>query len=61
MVVVRIPKHDETILSTALDAGAAGIVMPHCDNAAEIKHLLNEIYYRKQKTSSSHRRIGKFC
>lgn len=47
MVVVRIPKHDETVLSTALDAGAAGIVIPHCDNAAEIKHLLNEIYYRK--------------
>ena len=47
MVVVRIPKHDETILSTALDAGAAGIVIPHCDNAAEIKHLLNEIYYRE--------------
>ncbi|KAH6714236.1 Pyruvate/Phosphoenolpyruvate kinase-like domain-containing protein [Leptodontidium sp. 2 PMI_412] len=45
MVVVRIPKHDETVLSTALDAGAAGIVIPHCDNAAEIKHLLNEIYY----------------
>lgn len=47
MVVVRIPKHDETVLSTALDAGAAGIVIPHCDNAAEIKHLLNEIYYRE--------------
>ncbi|KAL2059763.1 hypothetical protein VTL71DRAFT_10147 [Oculimacula yallundae] len=47
MVIVRIPKHDETVLSTALDAGAAGIIIPHCDSAAEVTHLMNEIYYRK--------------
>ncbi len=47
MVVVRVPKHDEVSLSTALDAGAAGIVIPHCESAQEVKDLLNEIYYRK--------------
>jgi len=47
MVVVRVPKHDEVSLSTALDAGAAGIVIPHCESAAEVKKIIKEIYYRK--------------
>ncbi|KAK2623714.1 hypothetical protein QTJ16_006895 [Diplocarpon rosae] len=45
MVIVRFPKKDVTILSTALDAGAAGIVIPHCESAHEVKALLDEIYY----------------
>jgi 4-hydroxy-2-oxoheptanedioate aldolase len=45
MVVVRVPKHDETALSTALDAGAAGIIIPHCESAQEIRDKIKEVYY----------------
>ncbi len=55
MVVVRVPKHDEVSLSTALDAGAAGIVIPHCESAEEVKKIIKEIYYRKEP---SHRYIS---
>lgn len=48
MVVVRVPKHDEVSLSTALDAGASGIVIPHVESADEVKKFLKEIYYRKR-------------
>jgi 4-hydroxy-2-oxoheptanedioate aldolase len=46
MVIVRVPKHDEVSLSTALDAGAAGIVIPHCESAEDVKHFMKDIYYR---------------
>ena len=49
MVVVRIPKHDELSLSTALDAGAAGIVIPHVESAQEVKDKIKEMYYRKSR------------
>ncbi|KAH8760630.1 Pyruvate/Phosphoenolpyruvate kinase-like domain-containing protein [Hyaloscypha sp. PMI_1271] len=45
MVIVRVPKHDEISLTTALDAGAAGIVIPHCESAEEVKQVLEEAYY----------------
>ncbi|KAI0144711.1 Pyruvate/Phosphoenolpyruvate kinase-like domain-containing protein [Pestalotiopsis sp. NC0098] len=45
MVVVRVPKHDEVSLSTALDAGAAGIVIPHVESADEVRHFIKECYY----------------
>ncbi|KAK6073848.1 hypothetical protein SCUP515_06770 [Seiridium cupressi] len=45
MVVVRVPKHDGTILSTALDAGASAIVIPHTESAEEVKHFIKEMYY----------------
>ena len=45
MVIVRIPKNDEVALTTALDAGAAGIVIPHCESAEEVKKFIKEIYY----------------
>lgn len=45
MVVVRVPKHDELSLTTALDAGAAGIVIPHCESAQEVKDFIKEMYY----------------
>jgi 4-hydroxy-2-oxoheptanedioate aldolase len=48
MVIVRVPKHDEISLTTALDAGAAGIVIPHCESAEEVQKMVNEIYYRKR-------------
>lgn len=48
MVVVRVPKHDEVTLTTALDAGAAAIVIPHCESAEEVKKFIKDIYYRKQ-------------
>jgi len=46
MVIVRVPKHDEISLTTALDAGAAGIVIPHCESAKDVTDMLKEIYYR---------------
>jgi 4-hydroxy-2-oxoheptanedioate aldolase len=46
MVVVRVPKHDEISLTTALDAGAAGIVIPHCESAEEVKNFVKEVFYR---------------
>ncbi len=46
MVIVRIPKHDELSLTTALDAGAAGIIIPHVESAQEVKDMIKEIYYR---------------
>lgn len=47
MVIVRVPKHDTVSLSTALDAGAAGIVIPHVESAQEVKDKMKEIYFRK--------------
>ena len=47
MVIVRVPKHDEISLTTALDAGAAGIVIPHCESAEDVKSMIKEIYYRE--------------
>jgi 2-keto-3-deoxy-L-rhamnonate aldolase RhmA len=47
MVIVRCPKGDEISLTTALDAGAAGIVIPHCESAEEVKQMIKEIRYRE--------------
>jgi hypothetical protein len=46
MVIVRVPKHDEISLSTSLDAGASGIVIPHCESAEEVKKIIEEAFYR---------------
>lgn len=46
MVVVRVPRHDEVSLTTALDAGAAGIVIPHCESAEDVREKIKDIYYR---------------
>ncbi|KAL2256824.1 hypothetical protein VTK26DRAFT_1066 [Humicola hyalothermophila] len=45
MVVCRVPKHDEVSLTTALDAGAAGIVIPHTDCVQDVRDKVNEIFY----------------
>ncbi|KAM0427824.1 hypothetical protein ACHAPT_007281 [Fusarium lateritium] len=45
MVVVRVPKHDEVSLTTALDAGASGIVIPCCESAEEVQKIIDTIYY----------------
>lgn len=45
LVVVRVPKKDELSLTTALDAGAAGIVIPHCESAQDVKDFIREMYY----------------
>ncbi|KAL0566959.1 hypothetical protein V5O48_015038 [Marasmius crinis-equi] len=45
LVVVRVPKHDEVSLTTALDAGAAGIIVPHTESAEEVKNFIKDIYY----------------
>lgn len=42
---MRVPKHNEASLSTALDAGASGIIISHCESPAEVKEKLDEIYY----------------
>lgn len=47
MVVVRVPKHDEVSLSTALDAGAAGFVIPHTETVQDIKDKVKDIFYRE--------------
>jgi 4-hydroxy-2-oxoheptanedioate aldolase len=53
MVIVRVPKGDEISLTTALDAGAAGIVIPHCESAEEVKKMIKEIRYRKRPRTFS--------
>lgn len=50
MVIVRIPKGDELSLSTALDAGAAGIVIPHCESAHEVKTIMKESFFGMQNS-----------
>jgi 4-hydroxy-2-oxoheptanedioate aldolase len=40
-----VPKHDEVSLTTALDAGAAGIVIPHCESAEEVEHFKKEAFF----------------
>ncbi|KAK7181797.1 hypothetical protein DPSP01_012523 [Paraphaeosphaeria sporulosa] len=44
-VVVRVPKHDEVSLITALDAGASGIVIPDVESAQDVKDFIQKIYY----------------
>jgi 4-hydroxy-2-oxoheptanedioate aldolase len=51
MVIVRVPKNDELSLTTALDAGAAGIIIPHVESAQEVKDMMKEMYYRKTPLS----------
>jgi 4-hydroxy-2-oxoheptanedioate aldolase len=47
MAIVRVPKHDEVSLTTALDAGASGIVIPCCESAEEVEKIIKTIYYRE--------------
>lgn len=47
MVVVSVPKHDEVSLSTALDAGASGIVIPHTDSAQDVLDKVKDVFYRE--------------
>ena len=53
MVIVRVPKNDELSLTTALDAGAAGIIIPHVESAQEVKDMMKEMYYRTTPDSFS--------
>lgn len=46
MVIVRVPKEDEVALTTALDAGASGIIIPHCESREEVEEFMKKIYYR---------------
>ena len=47
MVIVRVPKHDEVMLSAALDAGASGIIFPHMESAEDVKEMIKKVYYRE--------------
>lgn len=53
LVIVRVPRHDEISLTTALDAGASGIVIPHVESAQEVKDMMKEMYYRSSLTQNS--------
>jgi 4-hydroxy-2-oxoheptanedioate aldolase len=55
--MVRVPKHDEVSLTTALDAGAAGIVIPHCESAEEVEQFKKDAFFgmRTPATSLVHR------
>lgn len=46
MALVRVPKEDEWVLTTALDAGAAGIIIPHSESKEEVEEFMKKIYYR---------------
>lgn len=52
MVIVRVPKHDEISLSTALDAGAAGIIFPHMESGEDVKEMIKKVYYRASRETS---------
>lgn len=53
MVIVRVPKHDEISLSTALDAGAAGIIIPHCESVEEVERFKKEAFFGTQTSHYS--------
>lgn len=38
--VVRVPSHEPSFISTALDAGAAGIIMPHTESKEQVEELI---------------------
>ncbi|KAG8789647.1 hypothetical protein FRC16_001191 [Serendipita sp. 398] len=40
--VVRVPSHEPSFISTAIDAGAAGIILPHTETREQAQHLINE-------------------
>jgi 4-hydroxy-2-oxoheptanedioate aldolase len=52
MVICRVPKHDELSLTTALDAGCAGIVIPHVESAQEVKEFMKNMYFGGQSLLS---------
>jgi hypothetical protein len=45
MVVVRVPKNDGVSLTTALDAGAAAITIPHCESAEGVENFKKESFF----------------
>ena len=45
MVICRVPKHDELSLTTALDVGCAGLVIPHVESAQEVKDFMKGMYF----------------
>ena len=47
MVIIRVPGEDEVSLTTALDAGASGIIIPHCETREQVEEYMKKIYYRK--------------
>ncbi|KAF1968417.1 hypothetical protein BU23DRAFT_655927 [Bimuria novae-zelandiae CBS 107.79] len=44
-VLVRVPKHDQVSLITALDAGASAIIIPDTESAQEVEDFIQQIYY----------------
>lgn len=61
MALVRVPKEDEWALTTALDAGAAGIIIPHSESKEEVEEFMKKIYYRKYIYSNTEYLRGTFA
>lgn len=59
LVIVRVPKEDEIALSTALDAGASGIIIPHCETKEEVEEFMQKMYYRKYQQPTCKGKEGK--
>ncbi len=43
--IVRVPTADESHLLTALDCGAAGVIVPHVDSAAKLRTIVSACRY----------------
>ncbi|OAP56702.1 hypothetical protein AYL99_08814 [Fonsecaea erecta] len=45
MAIVRVPSHDVEWIKWALDSGAAGIIIPMVNNAAEMERIISHAIY----------------
>ncbi|PVG04776.1 Phosphoenolpyruvate/pyruvate domain-containing protein [Serendipita vermifera] len=46
--VVRVPSHEPSFIGVALDAGAAGIVLPHSETKEQAQYLVNQCKFAPQ-------------
>jgi 2-keto-3-deoxy-L-rhamnonate aldolase RhmA len=46
--VVRVPSHEPSFIGVALDAGAAGIVLPHSETREQAQYLVNNCKFAPQ-------------
>ena len=60
LVIVRVPQHDELSVSTALDASASGIIIPHTESAEDVRNFMKNAYFGTHPSlplSTTHIRI----
>lgn len=60
MVVVRVPGEDEVSLTTALDAGASGIIIPHCETREQVEEFMKRIYYRTYNSAETNTLVAPY-